>query len=70
MRMTLPSAPPEYDMRDQAEVRRAIEQSQVSAQRTNEDIIIVERRLILIAPDGGQWSVTVDNSGNLETTSL
>jgi hypothetical protein len=57
-------------MRDQAEVRRAIEQAQTTAQATNEDIIIVERRLILIAPNGGQWSVTVDNSGNLETTSL
>jgi hypothetical protein len=70
MRLSLPSAPAEYDMRDQAEVRRAIEQAQTTTQATNEDIIIVERRLILIAPNGGQWSVTVDNSGNLETTSL
>jgi hypothetical protein len=70
MRLSLPSAPAAYDMRDQAEVRRAIEQAQTTTQATNEDIIIVERRLILISPDGGQWSVTVDNSGNLETTAL
>lgn len=68
--ISLPTAPAEYSQRDQAELRRALQDEDARNQKRNEDIIIVERRLILTAPDGGLWAVTVDNSGNLGTTSL
>ena len=70
MSLPLPSAPAQYDPRDQASVRRAIRDADALNQKTNQDITVQGRRLILIAPDGGQWAVTVNNSGVLGTTSL
>jgi hypothetical protein len=70
MSVILPSAPAQYDARDQSSVRRAIREADALNQKTNQDITIQDRRLILIAPDGGQWAVTVNNSGVLGTTSL
>ena len=70
MSVILPSAPAQYDARDQASMRRAIREADVLNQKTNQDIIIQDRRLILVAPDGGQWAVTVTNAGALETTAL
>lgn len=70
MTLVLPPAPPEYDARDQAEFRRAIRAADAATQKTNADIIIQGRRLVLVAPDGGLWSVVVDNAGNLDTEAL
>jgi 4-aminobutyrate aminotransferase-like enzyme len=37
-------------------------------QRTNQDIVVqAPRRLLITAPDGGQWALVVDNSGTLST---
>lgn len=66
--MKLPLAPMEYDTRDQAQLRKIIEDDSVNLLRRDRDAEIpIEVRLILTAPDGSRWSVTVDGGGNIGT---
>lgn len=68
--MRLPNAPRAYDAQNETQARRSIELADMGNQKIGRDVDIGAARLILTAPDGGQWAVTVDNSGNLGTTSL
>lgn len=68
--MKLPSAAPEYDLRDQAQLRNLLERADVQNRKQGQDVEIRGARLILTSPNGTRYSVTVDNSGNLSTTAL
>jgi phosphosulfolactate phosphohydrolase-like enzyme len=66
----LPSAAPQYDLRDQAQLRNLIERADVQNRKQGQDVEIRGARLVLTSPNGTRYSVTVDNSGNLSTTAL
>lgn len=68
--MKLPSASPQYDLRDQAQLRNLIERADVQNRKKGQDIEVLGARLILTSPNGTRYSVTVDNLGNLSTTAL
>lgn len=68
--MKLPSAAPQYDLRDQAQMRNLIERADVQNRKKGQDVEVLGARLILTSPNGTRYSVTVDNSGNLSTTAL
>ncbi|MGE0717200.1 MAG: hypothetical protein AB7P02_17280 [Alphaproteobacteria bacterium] len=65
------SSGPRLQVRDPKlqEIVNYVDRSLRDVQRSNLDILVqAPRRLILVAPDGGQWTLTVDNSGNVSTT--
>jgi len=80
-RLRLGSPPREYDesystyiprvrewLRYEISRNMDLEQADKSNFKHFEDLDLANReRLILVAPDGGRWSLTVDNSGNLGT---
>lgn len=69
--MNIPRPPERYDRRSEDERNRAIEQADRQNVKKNEDIrIIAPVRLILPSPDGTEWVIAVDNSGNFAATSL
>lgn len=68
--MRLPTPTPAYSQQDQSQTRRALEQADMGNQKVGRDVDIGGARLILTAPDGGRWVVSVDNAGNLGTTAL
>lgn len=68
--MKLPSATPQYDLRDQAQLRNLLERADVQNRKKGQDIEVLGARLVLTSPNGTRYSVTVDNSGNLSTTAL
>lgn len=68
--MNLPFVPATYSARAEQERNRVIRQADQQNHKRNRDVEIGNGRLILTAPDGGRWSVTVDNAGNLTTTSI
>ena len=54
----------------EADWRRALEAADQQNHKRNRDVEIGQARLILTSPNGTRYEVTVDNSGNLSTTSL
>lgn len=68
--MKLPSAAPQYDLRDQAQLRNLIERADVQNRKQGQDVEIRGARLVLTSPNGTRYSVTVDNSGNLSATAI
>ena len=68
--MKLPPAPASYTSSDQQEVRRQIEAADGQAHKRGRDIEVSPARLILTAPNGARWSVTVSNTGALSAVAL
>lgn len=68
--MKLPVAPQVYSPRWAAEYARRFDALVTQVQYTGRDVEIASGRLILTSPDGTRYSVTVDNAGNLSTTSI
>lgn len=68
--MKLPPAPLAYTRSDQQEVRRQIELADLQAHKRNRDLEVGAARLILTAPNGARWSVTVSNIGTLSAVAL
>ena len=66
MRVSIPTPPPNYEAGFFNRAFSAIEQM------FNFTVTRIEAvdNVLLQAPDGGVWKVTVDNSGNLVTTSV
>jgi len=69
IRLKLAGAPPRYDVAHENQRNRSLERTDFDNQKKWEDYEI-ETRLILTDSNGVRWSVTVDTSGNLVTTSL
>lgn len=68
--MNLPNQRFHYDPSAERERNRAIEQADKENFKRGRDLRLVRERLILQAPDGGFWQVTVDNAGALSATSV
>lgn len=68
--MKLQAAPQTYQRGDQQEVRRQLELADLQTHKRNRDLEVGDARLILIAPNGTRWSVTVSNAGVLAAVAL
>lgn len=68
MRLRVPG--PSWSRAQEAERNRQIEAADRENHKRGRDVEIGEARLILTSPNGTRYSVTVDNAGNLSTTSL
>lgn len=66
------SPPParDYDQANERQFRDAVARADRDAFKRGEDIELVHGRLILTAPDGGQFVLGVDNAGNLTASPL
>ena len=68
--MKLPAAPQEYNASLQQQSNFILEQEDRKNFKKDTDININDGRLILKAPNGTPYKLTVDNSGNLGTTAI
>tara|TARA_R110000868_G_scaffold360405_2_gene622399 strand:- start:428 stop:634 length:207 start_codon:yes stop_codon:yes gene_type:complete len=68
--MILPNASVRYDSTLIDRITNLIEQADNLNHKKNQDVEIGAARLILRAPNGTRYSVTVDNSGTLGATAL
>lgn len=67
--MKLPRVSAAYNPNREAQRNQVIERADQGNHKRESDVEIGNGRLILTAPDGGRWELTVDNAGNLSTTS-
>lgn len=65
--MNLPPPGRAYDRINEEQTRRAIEAEDARNHKKGGTLEIGNGKLILKAPDGGRWSVIVDNAGALST---
>jgi len=70
MTMRLPPSPVDYVLSTEQQRNLTIELADKQNHKKDQDVEIGAARLVLRAPNGTRWSVTVDNSGNLGTTAL
>ena len=70
MTMRLPPSPVDYVLSTEQQRNLTIELADKQTHKKDQDVEIGAARLVLRAPNGTRWSVTVDNSGNLGTTAL
>lgn len=68
--MILPSASDRYESTTINQMNTLIEQADQLNHKKNQDVEIGAARLILRAPNGTRYSVTVDNFGTLGATAL
>ena len=68
--MKLPSTAAQYSATLQQQTNFLIEQEDRRNFKKDTDMNINDGRLILKAPNGTRYKVTVDNSGNLGTTAI
>ena len=68
--MILPNASVRYDSTLIDRITNLIEQADNLNHKKNQDVEIGAARLILRAPNGTRYSVTVDNAGTLGATAL
>lgn len=69
--MNIPRPPERYDRRVEDERNRIIEQADRENRKKAEHVRILDPyKLILASPDGTEWEIEVDNSGNIAATSL
>ena len=71
MSLGLPAPGPGYDAGNEAQMRAALEREDKANMKKTQDVDVGgKRRLILTAPNGSRWSVTVSNSGTLSATAV
>lgn len=69
--MKLANPPERYDRRDQAVMRRQIEQSIARAYQRGQDVELPRGvRLILSSPNGTRYAISVADNGDLLTEAL
>lgn len=68
--MRLNRATPAYDREDQDRLRSDLEREDERNLKAGQDIALSDERLILTAPDGSRWAITVSNAGVLDTESV
>lgn len=69
--VTLPNAPDRYDQTNEARTRAAIAQAIAQCVRSGQNIVLPNSvSLILTAPNGSQWALSVSNTGVLTTTAV
>jgi hypothetical protein len=65
--LSLPNPPANYDRSYMSRLLTELNKRDVLTYKRGADVEIVAARLILVAPNGGRWSVVVDNTGALST---
>lgn len=68
--MKLPNPPGVYSRLDQQEVRRQAELADQQNHKRNRDVEIGQARLILTAPNGTRYAITVSNAGALSAVAV
>ena len=68
--MILPNASVRYDSTLIDRITNLIEQADNLNHKKNQDVEIGAARLILRAPNGTRYTITVDNAGTLGATAL
>lgn len=68
--MNLGSPAPSYSVQDQAQMRRQLTQAEQANRKIGQDVDVGAQKLILAAPNGSRWRVTVANDGALSATAL
>ena len=68
--MRLNRATEVYDREDQDRLRSDLEREDERNRKAGQDISLSDERLILTAPDGSRWAITVSNAGALGTESV
>lgn len=68
--MNLPQPPSKYDQGHQTNVKRTIEQEDLRNRKKGADIDLDKDRIILKAPNGSRWAITVSNTGTLSAVSV
>lgn len=65
-------APAQYDQRAEQELRTEMERRDLMVHKKGRHLDLGGKDffVVLYAPDGGRWAVSVDNSGNLTTAAL
>lgn len=70
MRMNAPRPPDRYDPAYQTEINRLLGDLAGKAFVRGERVDVGAAGIVLTAPNGSRWLLTVDNSGALGTTAL
>lgn len=70
MALVLPTAPSKYDQKNEQSTRGAIQTEDANNLKKNTRIYLGSGSIVLKAPDGSQWELSVDNTGALGTTAL
>jgi hypothetical protein len=68
--MKAPRPQTSYDNRWASEFKRVFDELEQRARKTGEDVEVADNRLILTAPNGNRYAVTVSNTGALSTVLL
>jgi hypothetical protein len=68
--MRLPPPAARYDASRESDRNRQIEQADLQNHKRGRDLFVSPGRLILQSPDGTQWSITVDDLGDLSAEAL
>jgi hypothetical protein len=68
--MNLPNPPPRYDAAEEAEMRAILMREDARNLKIGKNIDVRGAKLILTAPNGTRYQITVSNTGALSTTSV
>lgn len=68
--MNLPAPPPGYDQANESATRRALEQEDRRNRKLGVDVEIGREKLVLTAPNGTRYGLTVSNAGVLSASPL
>lgn len=68
--MRLPNASSVYNAQNEQQTRSALEREDQRNLKRDQDIELVENRIILISPNGTKYAVVVSNTGTLSTVAV
>lgn len=68
--MRLPNPPERYAPQHQSDTQRQIEQADAQNYKKDQDVFLGKNRIILTAPNGTKYAITVSNTGVLSTTAV
>ncbi len=68
--MNLPAAPAEYDRAEEARLREALRRADGENHKRGRDVEVGAARLVLTAPNGARWVLSVSNAGAAVFTSI
>ncbi|MDE2475961.1 MAG: hypothetical protein KGO48_12990 [Alphaproteobacteria bacterium] len=68
--MNLPKATPQYDATNEAQTRSVIEREDARNLKKGGNILVGKGALVLTAPNGSLWQITVSNAGVVSATAF
>lgn len=68
--MNLASPAPNYNVTDQAQLRRALMTADNQNRKAGQNVELRAESLILRSPNGDRWKITVSNSGVVSASAL